>query len=105
MTLTQVERGNTWKSQIVYKSGSTNVDCSGNITTLTIYNPLGGTHYGPVSGIRNTTGEYYSRPSTNSTHDLGIYVEEWKTYFDYGTNQGWRPKIDRKEIQIVYVIN
>lgn len=103
MALPTYERGTSWKSQVVYASGATNVDCSGNVTMLTVYAPDGTIHFGPISGIHDSTGIYHCRPSTNILDDLGIYVEEFKTYFDYGTKEGWRPKYDRRALLIKHV--
>ncbi len=103
MALTKFERGTSWKSTVTYTSSNTNVDCSGNMTFLTVYNPDATVGFGPVSGVHQETGIYHQYPSTSTTSDLGIYVEEWKTFFSYGTGLGWRPKYDREAIQICHV--
>lgn len=105
MSLTKYERGTSWKSQVTYTSGTTNINCSGNMAYLTVYKPDGTTLMGSVSGINNVgiSGVYYYYPSTNTTSPLGIYVEEWKAYFDYGSRTGWRIKYDREPVWIVHV--
>jgi len=103
MTLTKWERGSIWKSQVVYTSGSTNINCSGNMTNITVYRPDGTILLGPESGQHATTGTYIYYVSTQSTDDLGIYVTEWKTYFDYDSPWDYAPKIDREAIQLVKV--
>lgn len=100
---TKYERGSCWKSQVVYQSGSTLVNCSGNVSKLTVYDPNGDIIIGPVSGVHTATGTYHYYVSTQSTHDLGLYVCEWKTYFSYGNPWNWQPKVDRELIQLVYV--
>jgi len=103
MALTKYERQNTWKSYVTYVSGTTNIDCSGNMAYLTVYRPDGTVLLGPVSGIRDSTGVYKYYVSTQSTDDLGIYVCEWKAYFNYGAPWDYSPKYDREAVQIVKV--
>ena len=103
MALTKYERNSSWKSTVTYASSNTNINCSGNVSILTVYGPDGSIEFGPVSGVHQETGIYYQYPSTSTTSDLGIHVAEWKTFFNYGTNLGWRPKYDREAVQIVKV--
>jgi len=100
---TKYERNSTWKSQVTYTSGTTNIDCSGNMAYLTVYKSDGTTLLGPVSGLHEETGIYKYYVSTQSTDPLGLYVCEWKTYFDYGGRQSWLPKYDREIVQVVHV--
>ena len=102
--ITRYERGSTWRTQVVYTSGSTNVDCSGNVTKLTVYGPDGTTLITDVSGVRTSTGTYHYYVSTQSDYDLGLYVGEWKTYFFYEDPFRWQPKIDREVVNLVKVI-
>lgn len=103
MALTKYERENIWKSQVVYTSSNTNINCSGNMTFLTVYRPDNTVLLGPESGQHTATGTYYYYVSTQSTDDLGIYICRWETRFDYGAPWNWAPKIDREAIQLVKV--
>jgi len=103
MALTKFERGTTWKATVTFTSGSTNIDCSGNMAYLTVYRPDGTVLLGPESGCHEATGMYNYYVSTQSTDDLGIYVTEWKGLFDYQHPFHWSPKYDRNPIQLVYV--
>lgn len=97
------ERGSTWKSQVTYTSGSSYIDCSSNVTNLTVYRSDGTVLLGPVSGVHASTGIYHYYVSTQSTDSLGLYVCEWKTYFNYGNPWVWLPKLDREVVHIKYV--
>jgi len=103
MTLTKYERETTFKSRVTYTSGSTNINCSGNLAYITVYRPDGTVLLGPESGQHAATGIYDYYVSTQSTDDLGIYVCEWKTEFDYGMPWQNSPKYDREAIQLVKV--
>ena len=103
MTLDKYERETTFKSQVYYTSGSTPINCSGNMTYLTVYRPDGTTLLGPVSGQHIASGTYIYYVSTQSTDDLGIYICQWKTNFYYGSPWLWSPKVDREAIQLVKV--
>lgn len=100
---TKRERGSTFRSRVTYTSGSTLVNCSGNVTNLTVYKSDGTTLLGPESGSHEGTGVYEYYVSTASTDPLGLYICEWKTYFDYGAPWNYQPKIDRELIQICHV--
>jgi len=103
MTLTEYERGTVFKTNTVYTSGSTYIDCSGNMAYLTVYKPNGDTLLGPVSGLHESTGTYQYFVSTQTTDDLGIYVLEWKAMFNYQAPWNYSWKYDREPIHIVYV--
>jgi len=100
---TKYERGTTFRSYVYYQSGSTPIDCSGNMAYFTLYDPNGVVIIGPVSGHHVSTGTYEYFPSTQNTHDLGLYCCEWKAWFDYQSPWNFSPKIDREVIQLVYV--
>jgi len=100
---TKYERETTFKTTVTYTSGSTNIDCSGNVTNLRVYDPNGTLIIGPVSGTHTSTGVYHYYVSTQSTHDLGLYICEWTTYFSYGSPWNWQPKVDREIINLVKV--
>lgn len=101
--VTDYEIGNTFKSQVTYTSGSSYIDCSGCVTNLTVYKPDGTVLMGPVSGVNTTTGIYFCYVSTQSTDPLGLYVCEWKTYFNYGNPWVWLPKVDKEVVHLRYV--
>ena len=103
VTIKEYERNNSWKSQVVYTSGNTNIDCSGNMAYLTVYDPDGTILLGPISGMHSDTGTYYYYVSTQSSDNLGLYICEWKSYFNYGARQGYLPKYDREVVSIVKV--
>ena len=102
MALTKRERGTTWRAQVSYTSGSSYIDCSSNVTNLTVYKPDDTILVGPVSGNHRSTGIYDYYVSTASNADLGIYILEWKSWFSY--DFGWEPKVDREEIQLCHVV-
>jgi len=100
---TKYERNTTWRTRVTYTSGSTNINCSGNVTNLTVYRPDGTVLLGPESGQHVATGIYDYYVSTQSTDDLGLYRCTWITYFDYGTPWNYSPKVDSEVIQLVLV--
>lgn len=100
---TKYERGSTWKTQIVYTSGSTAINCSGNISNVTIYKPDGSILLGPESGQHTATGTYTYYVSSASTDNLGLYKCRWITYFDYSGRWNYMPKRDTEIVQIVEV--
>jgi len=100
---TKYERGSTFRSQVTYTSGSTNINCSSNVTNLTVYKSDGTVLMGPESGAHITTGVYRYYVDTESTDPLGLYICEWKTYFNYNDPWNWKPKTDREIVQIVHV--
>jgi hypothetical protein len=101
MALTKYERGTSWRSKVTYTSGSSYVDCSGNMAYLTVYAPNGDTFIGPVSGTHVQTGIYDYYISTQTDSNLGIYVTEWRGMFNYPKTWNW--KYDREANQLVYV--
>ena len=103
MSLTKYERGSTFRTRQTYVSGTTNVNCSGNLAYLTVYKPDGTTYIDSVSGSHVGTGIYEYYVSTSSTDLLGIWVCEWKGYFNYDAPWYNEPKVDRECIQLVYV--
>jgi len=103
MALSKYERSTTFRTATTYKSGSTYINCSGNMAYLTVYEPNGSVIIGPVSGHHYSTGIYEYFVSTQSTHDLGIYVLEWKAWFNYQSPWDYSPKYDREPIDLVYV--
>lgn len=103
MTLTEYERGTTWKSTVTYQSGSSYVDCSGNMAYLTVYKADGSVLLGPASGVHESTGIYHYFVSTQSTDPLGIYVTEWMGRFNYQGRFLHSPKYDRDAVLIRYV--
>jgi len=103
MSLTSYERGTTFRTYTTYTSGSTNIDCSGNMAFFTMYNPDGSINMGPVSGHHIGTGVYEYFASTQTTDDLGIYVLEWKSYFNYQFPWYYSPKYDREAVHICHV--
>ena len=103
MSLTRYERGTTFRTATTYTSGSTDIDCSGNMAYLTVYEPDGTVLLGPVSGHHYDTGIYEYFVSTQSTDNLGIYVLEWMARFNYQAPWNYSPKYDREPIELVYV--
>lgn len=103
MSVTKYERESTFKSQVTFTSGSTYIDCSGNKAYLTVYRPDGTVLLGPVSGTHASTGIYHYYVSTQSTDDLGLYVCEWKAWFNYEHPWDYSPKVDREAIQLVKI--
>ena len=101
--VTEFERGSTWKTQVVYTSGSTYVDCSGNITNVTVYKPDGTVLMGPESGSHEATGVYIYYVSSTGADDLGLYRCKWVTYFNYGHPWNWQPKRKTDVISLVEV--
>ena len=101
--LARYERGSTFRTATAYTSGSTEIDCSGNMAYFTMYAPDGTSIIGPVSGHWYSTGVYEYFPSTQTTSDLGIYVLEWKAEFNYQSPWNYSPKYDREPIELVYV--
>jgi len=102
MALPKKIRGTTFKHQIEFKSGSSLVDCSGNMLTFNFYEPDGILKMS-VSGTHRSTGLYDAYFSTQTTDDLGIWILESKGYFSYRTTYPWGPKRTRDEIEISHV--
>lgn len=102
MALDKWERGSTWKTQLLCKSGSTLINCSGNYAELKIYDP-NATVVIDTSGQHQSIGTYIYYVSTQTNQDLGIWLAEWKFWFDYSGPWGYSPKYDRYPIQLVHV--
>ena len=105
MSVTRWERSNTWKTTVEWKSGSTYIDPSGNISTLDVYK-ADGTHYISHSGVRDCTGIYHYYVSTSNDDPLGLWIVDWNglfTHEDTGTTN-WIPKHDKEVVELVYVI-
>ena len=97
---TKWERQNTWKSSVEWKSGSTYVDPSSNMSHIKVYKS-DGTLYISESGARSDTGRYHYYVSTQSTDPLGYWIIDWYAYFNYGNPWNWMPKHEREIIQLV----
>ena len=103
MSLTRKERGTSWLYTQTYQSGSSYTDPSGNYVLFTLYDPDGDSVMS-VSGTRRATGIYDCFMSTNNTTaDLGVYTVEAKAFFQFRGQYPWGYKIDREQLQIVYV--
>ena len=100
MSLTKYEIGTTFRSTVTWVSGSSYIDASGNMSYFTVYDPNGNIIL-EASGSHDGTGIYTYYYSTQSNADLGIYVLEWKAYFNYGT-WSFSPKYEREAIQITF---
>lgn len=103
MTLTKIVRGDTYRITNTFYSGSTATwPISANVTW---YDPNGNAIFTDRSGLRtSTTGLFYYYVSTNSSHDLGIWVAEWTGKMDYGTIFGNLPETYRNVYQVVKVL-
>ena len=103
MSLAKKERGNTFRSYVVWKSGSSYTDPSSNMSYFEVYKP-DGTLYYSESGLKNSTGIFDYYVSTQTDDSLGIYkIRHWG-YFNYGSPWYWERKQQTIELQIVDVI-
>jgi len=102
MSLTEIERGDTYKITNIYYSGAVAAwPVSANVT---LYDPNGTAIFTDKSGVRTgTTGEFYYHISTNSTHDLGIWIAKWTGGVNYGVAWGILPSTYRNVFQLVKV--
>ena len=100
MSIGTYERGTTFKAQVTYTSGSTNVDPSGSIAFIDIYKP-DGTLYISNSGQSDATGVYYYYVSTQTDDPMGFYKIRWKAYFQYRNPWDYMPKYDSETVRIV----
>lgn len=96
------ERETTFKSQVTWTSGSTNVDPSGNMSFLEVYDPNDNRIIN-TSGQKSDTGVYYYYISTQSSDDLGLYRIRWRALFNYNAPWNFSPSYDTEVVQIVKV--
>ena len=101
--VTSYERETTWRTQVVFQSGSTNIDPSSNMAYLDVIDSEGTTIISSVSGTRTDTGTYHYYISTQSTDPLGLYLVEWRGLFNYGGRWNYSPKYDKSVVNIVKV--
>lgn len=106
MAISEMERDNTWKTQVQFISGSTYVDPSGNLAYLTVYDPsdtaLAG--YDDVSGSRVSLGTYKYYVRVSSNNDLGLYRCKWRGDFNYGNPWNFKQKLENEIVLIKKVI-
>ena len=102
MATDKVERGNTFKSTVTFKSGSIYTDPSGERAYIKVYRP-DGSLYIDSSGAKEGTGIYIYYISTQLTDDLGIYCTEWKGLFNFGGKWGYAPKYERDSFLVTTV--
>ena len=100
--LTKKERTTIFPTQVLWKSGSTLIDPSSNMSYIDIYNPEGDKVISE-SSQRYTTGTYRYYISTQSTDNLGIWVVDHWSYFNYQGRHGWQKKHNYEPFQLVYV--
>jgi len=103
MSLDRRERLNTFKTQVLWKSGNVAVDPSGNMTFISVFD-ADNTELINSSGQRSSTGTYYYYISTNANDPLGLYRIRWKGLFDYDSPFEYSPKYDTEIVQIVKVL-
>ena len=101
--VTTFERENTFKTQVTWKSGSTNIDPSSNMSFLKVIEPDGTVMFQDVSGVRSATGIYHYYVSTQTSDDLGLYKIQWYAYFNYGSPFNYQIKYDTEVINLVAV--
>jgi len=101
MALTKVERGNVFRTQVIWKSGSTYTDPSSNVSNIEITAP-DGTSYLSESGNRRSEGIFDYHVSTATSDDLGIYKIRHYGHFSYP--KGYLVKSDAYEIQFVDLV-
>jgi len=106
MSISEMERDNTWKTQCQFISGSTYVDPSGNLAYLTVYNPDGDAlaGYDSVSGGRVSLGTYKYYVRVSSNNDLGLYICKWKGDFNYQSPWDFKQKVENEVVLIKKVI-
>lgn len=97
------EVGSTFKTTVTYKSGTTYVDPSGNMTFLSMKSPDGAVYMTSESGQRTSQGIYKYYVSTQTNDQLGLYTLSWLSYFNYSSPWDYKPKIDRETVSIVSV--
>jgi len=110
-TLSIYERGNTIKTSITYKSGSTLTDPSGSKAFVSIIKPDGtylvGNSTSGTTASRDSTGNYHYYFTTSETDPLGIWTIEWECRESVGTedsvNYGYPKMVQRSNIHIVNV--
>lgn len=102
MSLPKYERTDTITSTKIFYSGSiATYPVSANFS---LYDPDGVAFITDASGIRTgTTGEFKYHFSTNSAHDLGVYITQWDGRIYMGDKWGYLNKTYRDEFQLVYV--
>ena len=103
MTVTKWERENSIKSSVEWKSGSTYVDPSSNMSFIEVYNPYG-TRYIADSGIKDATGKYHYYISTQSDAELGLWKIRWYAYFNYGSPFNYLEKSEMEVVNLVDII-
>jgi len=102
MTVDRVERGNTFKSTVTFKSGAIYTDPSGGRAYIKVYRPNGSLLV-DSSGAKEGTGIYIYYISTATDADLGLYSIFWKGIFDYGGKFGYMPKVERDSFLVTTV--
>ena len=102
MALQKWERTNFFKSQVIWKSGSTEIDPSGNMSFIDVYDPNGDIVISE-SSQRATSGTYVYYVSTQSDQDLGIWVIDHRAYFDYEHPWNFSQKHNYEPFQLVKV--
>lgn len=102
MSIGTYERGTTFQTILTLVSGSSYVNCSGNMAYLSFNDPAGSEIFSDISGTHDSTGIYSYYVSTNSSHNLGLYELQWKFMLDLGRH-GWQWKEDSETVSIVEI--
>ena len=102
-SLTSYERQDSFKTTVTFKSGSVNIDPSGNLAFIDIRNP-DGSLYISDSGVKISTGNYYYWISTLGTNDLGIYSIDWWGNFWKDSTFGYMPRHEKECVIIEKVV-
>lgn len=102
MSVTNYERGTSFKSTVTFYSGSTAKDPSGNRAFLDVYKP-DGTLLFSASGAKDSTGVYHCYISTQNTDDLGLYRIKWTGYMNLNTRYSHIPQVYQDAVNISIV--
>ena len=99
--VSKFERGNTIKSTVIFKSGSSLADPSGNKAYINVIRPNDTYLVSAQSADRDGVGTYHYYFETNNADPLGLYLIEWYGYNYLGGVYGNKKILDRESIEIV----
>jgi hypothetical protein len=102
MSVTNYERGTSFRVTVTFVSGSTVKDPSDNIALIDMYTP-NGTLLFSNSGTRDSTGIYHCYISTQNTDDLGLYRIKWTGYMNIGGKYTHIPQVYQDAVNISIV--
>jgi len=103
MTLTSYERESTFKSTVTFQSGSVNVDPSGNLANIKVYQP-DGLLYISATGAKDSDGVYHYYISTSTNNPLGIYTIDWYGSFYYDSIFTYMPRHEKESFTLDTVV-